>query len=126
MQVAELVPKIAALDRSPVRTLEKLSPRSGLEQLQVRRLALVPTGEQPVDRAERPLRGHNEARPAAAFTYGAARLGDGLERPHDGRADGDHAPVPAVNGVDERRRRRGDVEALGEGRLPMLGRGDAG
>src|SRR3954454_24449481 len=50
VQVAELVPAVAVLERSVVGTLEELGAGCGLEQLEVRGLRLVPAGEQAVDR----------------------------------------------------------------------------
>jgi hypothetical protein len=50
VQVAELVPEVPVLERDPVGALAESETSCGLEQLEVRRLALVPAGEQAVDR----------------------------------------------------------------------------
>src|SRR5262245_54622751 len=100
MQVAELVPEVAALDRSPVRAVEELGAGGGLEQLQVGRLSLVPTGEEAVDGAEPAFGSDDKARPAMTFPDGAVGPGHRLERPDDSRADRDHPCSPAADGVD--------------------------
>src|SRR5437763_733127 len=46
MDVAELVPEVAALARRVVRAREEVGAGGGLEQHQVRGLGLVPAGEQ--------------------------------------------------------------------------------
>ena len=64
VQVAELVPEVAALVRCPVGASEELGPRRRLEQLEVRRLGLVPAREQAVDREQSALGRDDQARPA--------------------------------------------------------------
>ena len=49
MAVAELVPEVALAQRLGVAALEQLGAGGGLEQLQVRRLGLVPARDQAVD-----------------------------------------------------------------------------
>jgi hypothetical protein len=51
VDVAELVPEVAMRLRCAVRELEKLRARGRLEQLLVRRVGLVPAGQQAVDGA---------------------------------------------------------------------------
>ena len=105
--VAELVPEVAAR-RAPRRRSASSSSRPATASSISRCEA---SGScQPVSRpstARTPRSGViDELGPALA---GARRrpslVGDGLERPHDGRADGDHAAAPAAGGVDEPGRR---------------------
>jgi hypothetical protein len=49
MEVAELVPQVAALDGGAVGASKQLGACCGLEQLEVRGRALVPAGEEAVD-----------------------------------------------------------------------------
>lgn len=56
MQVAELVPPVSALERGGVADVEQLAPGDGFEELQTRRLGLVPAREQPADGAHAMLR----------------------------------------------------------------------
>ena len=64
MAVAELVPAVAVLERGPVAAVEELLAGGGAQQVEVRRLRLVPAGHEPVDRTETPLGRDYEVRPA--------------------------------------------------------------
>ena len=61
-----------------------------LEHHQVRRLRLVPAGEQAVDRRHRRVGGDHDVGPAATGVHDAAVVGDGGQRADDGGAGGDH------------------------------------
>jgi cytochrome P450 len=62
--VAELVPEVAAVERGGVRAGEQLGAGGRLEHPQVRRLGLVPAGDQPVDHPQASLRRDDQAGPA--------------------------------------------------------------
>ena len=125
MDVAELVPAVAvraAADRS----LEQVGARAASSSCRCDDSGSC----QPVSRpstARSPRSGVTtrlvQPSPAATVPSGAAQR---LERADDGRADGDHAAAPAVDGVDEPGGRGRDAVPLGIRRLAVLGRRDAG
>ena len=67
-----------------------------------------------------------EVRPAGVRVHRAVLVGGGLERAHDGRADGDHLAAGGAGRVDARGGVRGDLVALRVGALAALLRADAG
>ena len=83
----------------------------------------MPAGDEPVDDADAALGRDHQVRPAAAGVDDARLVGHGLERAHDGGADGDHAARPLV---DAARGVRGDLVVLGVRALAAFLRGDAG
>ena len=52
MQVAELVPEVAGLQRGGVGALDQPPAGDGVQHVEVRGLGLVPAGDQAVDRAD--------------------------------------------------------------------------
>ena len=103
-----------------------MRPASGLEQLEVRGLLLScqPVRRPSIARSPRSWR-DDQVRPSLTLRHRAVHGRHGFERAHHGRADRDHSPVPAADGVDEPGGRGGDVVALGGRRLVALGRGEA-
>src|SRR5439155_16797426 len=65
VQVAELVPEVAGVQRGTVDPLHVRAPGDRLEQNQVRRLRLMESGEQAVDDLDATLRGDDQVCPAA-------------------------------------------------------------
>jgi hypothetical protein len=92
----------------------------------MRRLRLVPAGDEPIDRPEPALGRHDEVRPTVSAGDRSVRRGDRLERSHDRRPDADDAPAPSVDAVDEPSGLGRHAVALGNRRLVPLGGGDAG
>ena len=62
-----------------------------VEHRQMRGVRLVQSGDEPVDRPQRPIWRDHEARPAFARLTSFLFVGHGLERANDRRADGDDA-----------------------------------
>src|SRR5437870_13426661 len=60
VQVAELVPEVAGVQRGTVDPLHVRAPGDRLEQNQVRRLRLMESGEQAVDDLDATLRGDDQ------------------------------------------------------------------
>ena len=117
VDVAELVPQVALGQRRGVGALEQLAAGDRLEHRQVRRLGLVPSGEQAVDRADRAVRRDHGLGPATAGVDLATLVDHRLEGPHHGGADGDDAAALAAGVVDPAGRGGWDPEVLGVGRL---------
>src|SRR5206468_1162526 len=83
-------------------------------------LGLVPAGEQAVLGPQAALGRDDEARAALAGRDGPVGRGDGLQRAHGRRPDGDHAAAPGADGIDEAGGRLRDAVALGVWALAEL------
>ena len=64
VEIAELVPEVAALDGGSIRHLQVLPPGDRREHVQVRGFRLVKSRQQRVHHADAALRCDDEARPA--------------------------------------------------------------
>ena len=119
--VAELVPQVAAGQRGGVGASHQLRPGHRLQQQQVRRLGLVPAGDQPVDDPGGPVRarapGRSSRAPACTAPSG---VGHRLQRAGHGGADRDHPPARRPRRVHRGGRRRGHRVALGQRLLAGL------
>ena len=124
--VAELVPQVTARVRCGVGPFERRPAGDRLEHQQVRRLGLVPAGEQPVDRAHAALGRDDELGPARRRVHDAALVGRRSRaraprwcRPRRRAARGVHR-------VDVRGRGAGHAVALGVRHLVRFERRHAG
>ena len=97
-----------------------------LEQQQMARLRLVQTADQPVDDPGRRARPEHEVRPAGAGETTPSSSATRLQRPDHVVPTATTRPPAALGGVDQPRRRLGDLEALRHRRLVLLGAGDPG
>ena len=120
--VAELVPLVAGHERRLVGGHQHFAPRHRLQHRQVGGIWLVPAGEQAVDRAHPASRCDDDVGPTRTGVCGAVGIGDGLERPHHGGADGDDVPAGAVRGVHELGGGARHAVALGVGTLSSFER----
>ncbi len=108
MHVAELVPQVAGLQRGSVGAIDERAATHRLEHVEVRRLGLVPAGEQAVDDAHAAGRGDDERRPALA----------GLDRPV---CAGEETPVCRTMGATDTPLAASAVSTPGVTGRPALG-----
>ena len=92
-----------------------------LEHLQMRRLRLVPAGDQPVDDAQPTIRGDHQPGPAGAGAGRIVAARDGLQRAHNSRTDGDDPTPPAPYCAHQSRGRLWHLVVLRERSLVALG-----
>ena len=93
MQVAELVPQVALVQRRCICRLEVCSPGKCFEHSEMGGTRFVQTCEQPVKRPDAPLWCDHQARPSFACVHASVGVGHSFECAHSSGANGDYTAV---------------------------------